>query len=107
MTRCNVCNGTNVQRAMWVRVNTNEMDGDFFDRCPPEGTADTWCEDCKAHTELVDEPDQLPNQFGQWVNRSECKRDAQGFLRDGEGWLVDENFEDQDVTDENFETMTA
>ncbi|MBM11781.1 MAG: hypothetical protein CL759_06870 [Chloroflexi bacterium] len=55
-TRCKECQGTNVQRAMWVRVNTDEtLDQVFDDSYSASGAASfagTWCEDCEAHTEL-------------------------------------------------------
>ncbi len=46
---CSRCGGTNVQIAMWVRTNTEEVLDDFgsFDE-----TDTKWCEDCEAHVLL-------------------------------------------------------
>lgn len=47
MVRCKKCNGTNVQVATWVRVNTGEVIDDFGS---PDCYDTTWCEDCEDHT---------------------------------------------------------
>lgn len=46
--RCTVCKGTNVQRVMWVRVNTDEPIDDYWDSAPNH-LPDTYCEDCGEH----------------------------------------------------------
>jgi hypothetical protein len=51
--RCTVCKGTNVEMAMWVNPNTNEVGGDF-------GTFNygdnTFCNDCGENHDLEDVP---------------------------------------------------
>jgi len=49
--RCTVCKGTNVQRVMWVRVNTSEPIDDFWEDAPSH-LPDTYCEDCGEHHPL-------------------------------------------------------
>ena len=49
--RCSKCGGTNVQVAMWVRVNENKIMDDF-------GSWDfedtKYCEDCDEHVRLIE-----------------------------------------------------
>lgn len=47
---CARCKGTNVQHAMWVNPNTDEVFDEFGSWCAGDNS---WCEDCEAHTDLV------------------------------------------------------
>ena len=51
---CGECGGQNVQHAMWVRVNTDEV-VDSFGTWNFDGSA--WCEDCETHVLLADKCD--------------------------------------------------
>jgi|TARA_R110002110_G_scaffold1445_3_gene6173 hypothetical protein len=44
MYRCQECNGTNVNIAVWVNPNTDERLDD--------AALDPWCEDCEEHAKL-------------------------------------------------------
>lgn len=44
---CRRCGGGQVQVAQWVRVNTDEIVGDYGSW---DSTDTTWCEDCEDHT---------------------------------------------------------
>jgi hypothetical protein len=48
---CAKCGSDNVQHAMWVNVNTNEVHDIFGSWCHGDNS---WCEDCEEHTQLVE-----------------------------------------------------
>lgn len=50
MIKCEVCGGTNVQVACWVRINTNEVQDGYWSWNNCDGN---WCEDCGEHTRLI------------------------------------------------------
>lgn len=50
---CARCGGTNVQHAMWVDVNTDEVHDAFGSWCNGDNS---WCHDCGEHTQLLDHP---------------------------------------------------
>jgi len=47
---CAVCGSENVQHAMWVAVNTGDVNDDFGSWCAGDNS---WCDDCEEHTGLV------------------------------------------------------
>lgn len=51
VTVCAVCGSQAVQHAMWVNVNTDEVNDEFGTWCNGDNS---WCEDCSDHTELVE-----------------------------------------------------
>lgn len=55
MYRCKECNGTNVDHAHWVNLNTEEVGEVFGSWCYGDNQ---YCNDCCEHTEIewVDEP---------------------------------------------------
>jgi len=48
---CKECGGNNVEIAAWVDPNDYEYIEDFGSW---DNGDNTWCEDCKAHNELVE-----------------------------------------------------
>ncbi len=46
---CRACGGTNVQHAVWVRLNTNEVLEAFGSWCYGDNS---WCEDCETHVQI-------------------------------------------------------
>ena len=51
---CARCGGENVEHAMWVRLNTEEVLDVFGSWCHGDNS---WCDDCEDHTDISsDEP---------------------------------------------------
>ena len=48
--KCAVCDGSNVQRTVWVRLNT----GEAVEETSSWDVTENWCEDCDAHVQIID-----------------------------------------------------
>ena len=59
VTVCSVCGSENVQHAMWVSVNTGDVNDEFGTWCSGDNS---WCEDCGEHTELVEREKPAPKK---------------------------------------------
>lgn len=55
--RCARCHGREVQHAMWVHLNTNEVLSPFGTWCWGDNS---WCQDCDDHTDIIDGEDAPP-----------------------------------------------